>query len=218
MKQGSNVCPRESMLHNLAMTIQEWQEEGDWVLLLANMNNNVSRTTVQEFCRTANLVEAIQGMHRKAAVPTHQRGSMAIDGIFVSPSLLEQAQGRFLKFSKVTISNHRVVWLDIPAASLRLESSNHITRPAGQQLNCKDPQIVSQYNQHLNQSIQEHQLIIKIQQVYQVGTTLLSPTQIEHYNTINRIYTEAQLAAEQKCQKFHAGNIPWTLSLTQAIY
>jgi len=46
----------------------------------------------------------------------------------------------------------------------------------------------------------------------------MSPTQTEQYNTIDRIYTEAQLAAEQKCQKFHAGKIPWMSLLTQAIY
>ncbi len=54
--------------------------------------------------------------------------------------------------------------------------------------------------------------------MYQEGIALLSPTQIAQYNTIDRIYTEAQIAAERKCRKFHAGNIPWTPSLTQAIY
>jgi len=206
------------MLNDLATAIQDWQEEGDWVLLLADMNDDVSGAAIQEFCRTANLVEAIQCRHGKAAVLTHQRGSTAIDGIFVSPSLADQMTGGFLKFGKVTISDHRAVWLDIPAASIGLESSNQITRPAGRQLKCDDPQIVARYNQHLNQSIQEHQVITKIQQVYQEGITFLSPTQIAQYNTINRIYTEAQIVAEWKCQKFHAGNIPWTPSLMQAIY
>jgi len=118
----------------------------------------------------------------------------------------------------VTISDHRAVWLDVPAASFGLESSNPVTRPAGQWLKCDDPWIVTRYNLHLNQSIQEHHLITKAQQVYQVGITLMSLTQIEQYNTINRMYTDTQLAAEQKCQKFHAGKIPWTPLLTQAIY
>jgi len=61
------------MLNDLATAIQDWHEEGDRVLLLADMNEDVSRATIQEFCRTANLVEAIQCRHGKAAVPTHQR-------------------------------------------------------------------------------------------------------------------------------------------------
>jgi len=36
----------------------------------------------------------------------HQTGSKAIDGIFISKSLLEEAQGRFLAFGEDIISNH----------------------------------------------------------------------------------------------------------------
>ncbi len=42
--------------------------------------------------------------------------------------------------------------------------------------------------------------------------------QIEQYNMVDQQYVEVQLAAEQQCWKFHAGKVPWTPSLTQAIY
>jgi len=184
------------MLINLATTIQEWQDEGDRIILLADMNNDVSGSTFQEFCRTTNLVEAIHSLHGRAKVPTHQRGSTAIDGIFMSPSLLEAAHGGFLCFGKVTISDHRAVWLDVLAASFGFDCPNQVTRSAGRRLKCEDPRIVSKYNTTLNHFIQEHNLIAKIQQVYQEGINPMMARQIEQYNMVNWQYVEVQLVAE----------------------
>jgi len=131
MKRRSNLCPKKSMLTDLVTTIQEWQDKGDWIILLADMNDDVSSSTIQDFCRTTNLVEAIHGLHGRAKVPTHQRGSTAIDGIFMSPSLLEAAHGGFLCFGEVTISDHRAVWLDVLAASFGFDCPNQVTRLAG---------------------------------------------------------------------------------------
>jgi len=99
------------MLNDLAMAIREWQDDGDRIILLADMNNDISGSIIQEFCRSVHLVEAIQYLHGWASVPTHQHGSAAIDSIFLSPSLLKDTQGGFLNFGKVTISNHRACGL-----------------------------------------------------------------------------------------------------------
>ena len=118
------------MLNDLAMAIREWQDDGDRIILLADMNDDVSGSAIQEFCQSVHLVEAIQYLHGRASVPTHQRRSAAIDGIFLSPSLLKDAQGGFLSFGEVTISDHRAVWLDIPAVLLGLAGQPQVTRPA----------------------------------------------------------------------------------------
>jgi len=157
-------------------------------------------------------------LHGQAGVPMHQRGSTAIDGIFLSPSLLEDVQGGFLNFGEVTISNHRAVWLDLPAVLLGLEGQPQVTRPAGRRLKCSDPRIVSKYNTYLEHSIQDHQMVRKIQQVYETGVSALTLHQSEQYNAIDRQYVEEWAAAERQCRKFHVGKIPWMPTLTQAIY
>jgi len=196
------------MLIDLVTTIQEWQNKGDRIILLADMNNDVSGSTIQEFCCMTNLVEAIHSLHGWAKMPMHQRGSTAIDRIFMSPSLLEAAQGGFLCFGEVTISNHRVVWLDVPAASFGFDCPNQVTRPVGQRLKCKEPRNVLKYNTTLNHFIQEHNLIMKIQLVYQEGINPMMAGQIEQYTMVNWQYVEIQLAAEQQCWKLYAGKIP----------
>jgi len=46
----------------------------------------------------------------------------------------------------------------------------------------------------------------------------LTSHQLEQYNAIDRQYVEVWAAAEQQCRKFHAGKVPWTPTLTQAIH
>jgi len=56
---------------------------------------------------------------------------MAIDSIFISPQLVDRIQGGFLNFGNVMISNHHVVWIDIPAQLLGFDKTQNITKPAG---------------------------------------------------------------------------------------
>jgi len=56
---------------------------------------------------------------------------MAIDSIFISPQLADRIQGGFLNFGNVTISNHLVVWIDIPAQLLLgFDKTQDITKSA----------------------------------------------------------------------------------------
>jgi len=70
------------------------------------MNKDILSSDIKKFCQTTHLVEVIAALHGKSPIPTHQRGSKVIDGIFLSLSLLEEAQGGILDFGEAMISNH----------------------------------------------------------------------------------------------------------------
>jgi len=97
------------------------------VILLADMNDEVTSPTLAKFCRELNLVEAISTLHGKSPLPTHQSGSKAIDGIYLSRNLLRDAQGGFLAFSEVMNSDHRAVWLDIRAEKVGMVQQHKVT-------------------------------------------------------------------------------------------
>ena len=61
----------------------------------------------------------------------HQQGSKAIDGIFLSERLLEDAKGGFMKFGEATISNHWAIWLDIHEQQLGFHKHTDIKTPKG---------------------------------------------------------------------------------------
>jgi len=83
-----------------------WQEEGDDVILLADMNKEGTTPPLTKLCRACHLVEAISILHGQSPIPTHQWGQRAIDGIYILESLLHNAQGGFLSFGKVMSSDH----------------------------------------------------------------------------------------------------------------
>jgi len=56
--------------------------------------------------RILGLVEAITSLNKEKPPPTHQHGQSPINGIFVSPALLDGAQGGYLAFDKGLGSNH----------------------------------------------------------------------------------------------------------------
>jgi len=59
------------------------------------------------------LVEAISSLYGWSPIPTHQWGSKAINGIYVSKALLAYAVGGILPLGKVKKSDHQAIWLDI---------------------------------------------------------------------------------------------------------
>jgi len=52
--------------------------------------------TTQQKIRQLGLVEEITQLHCSKPPPTHQQGKVPIDGILLSPSLLEGARGGYL--------------------------------------------------------------------------------------------------------------------------
>jgi len=58
----------------------------------------------------------------------------------------------------------------------------------------------------------------QIQVLYQPGMKQMLETQIKEFNKIDQLMIQAKIEAEKKCQKFHAGEVPWTPVVMQAIY
>jgi len=120
-------CPRQKLLDDLQTEILKWQEDGDYIVLLADMNEDVISDNLMIFFKGLQLVEAISSLHGHSPIPTHQKGSKAIDGSYVSPALLEQAKGGILPLGSVTCSDHRSVWLDLQAYLIAMYQQDPVT-------------------------------------------------------------------------------------------
>jgi len=87
-RKNLDCCPRLKLLEDLKEEIHNWQEAGEQVILLADMNEEVMAPSLHKFCQDLNLVEAISMLHGRYPLPTHQSGSKAIDRIYLSRTLL----------------------------------------------------------------------------------------------------------------------------------
>jgi len=172
------------------------------------MNKDILSTDINKFCQATHLVEAIAALHGKSPIPTHQQGSKAIDDIFLSPSLLEDAQGGFLDFGEATISDHQAVWMDTPAQHFNMLQMTDITRAAGRRLKCQDPRIVSRYNQFLANVIKHKQLIQMIQEATSDTAQESQGDTDDCLEQLDQQWTLAKINAECYCRKLNTGTIP----------
>jgi len=216
--QNIDCCPHEKLLADLKAEVALWQAEGDQVIILADMNEDVNAAAIHQFCEELHLVEAISMLHGPAKKPTHQQGRRAIDGIYMSRSLLQGARGGFLQFGDVMGSNHRTVWVDIGAELVGMAHQDPITSPARRCLKCVDPRIVKKYNQELMRVIHAKGWEQRMTDLYEAAANNTWSTQhLTEYNALDKEYTHAKVAAKKGCRKFRAGQQPWTPALTQAI-
>jgi len=211
-------CPQEKLLEDLKMEVIKWQEAGEQVILLGNMNDDVNAPILQKFCQDLHLVEAILTLHGKSPHPTHQHGSKAIDGIYILRSLLQDAHGGFLAFGEVMHSDHRAVWLDIQAEAVGMIQQETISCLVCCQLKCQDPQIVTKYTKELSNTIATQDGLNKVEALYAVAqTTEWTSLHLDQYNALDNDLAQAKLKAEQCCRKLCMGCTPWTPALMQAI-
>jgi len=115
-------------------------------------------------------------------------------------------------------SNHRAMWIDIPAQHFNMLHTTDITRAAGRCLKCQDPRIVMKYNQFLANVIKHKQLIQKIEEV---TSDTAQENQEDTDNSLEQLdqqWIQAKINTECHCQKLNTGKIPWTPSLMLAIY
>jgi len=137
---------------------------------------------------------------------------------FHLPSLFEEAKGGFLHFGRVTISNHRAVWLDLLAQHFNMLQSLNITRPASRHHTCHDPQIVKKYNDYLVKVLETERRLQMIIEVHSNKTTNTNTDKQTTLENIDQQLTKAKLEALHHCCKLHTGHIPWTPALMQSIY
>ncbi len=135
-------CPRDKFLSDLKQAISKWQEDGNFIILLADMNEDILSKDLQIFCQELQLVKAISSLYRKSPIPTHQRGRNAIDGIFVSGALMKDVTGGNLPLGEVMASDHRAIWLDICAEHVKMHHHDLVQWHACQRLKCHNPRVI----------------------------------------------------------------------------
>jgi len=73
-KQGKTICPKRQILDDLHEQVEQWQSEGDMVIILADINEDVCSEPIKSKFQEMGLVEAIMAIHGNNGPNTHNRG------------------------------------------------------------------------------------------------------------------------------------------------
>jgi hypothetical protein len=104
-KHSKTGNPHQRWLEDLCSEIVEWIQQGESLIVLVDLNDNIMSGRTATRLRDIGLVERVTSFQQKT--PTHQRGSSTIDGIFTTNELVP-TDGGYVQ----SMSDHLCLWLD----------------------------------------------------------------------------------------------------------
>ena len=106
-------CPRKAWQEDLCKEIKKWKEDGDQIILFADINQNVRSPAIVEAFAEVQMRDLLAERHGPHMPFTHFDGSEPVDGVWATPGITVE-QGGMLPFGEGTPgSDHRMTWIDI---------------------------------------------------------------------------------------------------------
>ena len=168
-----HMDPTAAFWEDLAKAIVHWQNKGDQLILMGDWNEVIVSGNLTKWMNTFGLSEAITNMHGRNPPPTFQRGTDAIDGIFVS-STVKTTQAGFLGFGDIP-GDHRGIWIDVPHKSILGYKMADIPKASARRLKLDDPRIVHRYLDILDGYLAAHRVYSRTRNfiyIYEAGSPL----------------------------------------------
>ena len=198
-------CPRDAILDDVSSVIQQFQEDGHQIVVMADCNSSVSSGPIRRWANQLNLYEYIT-YHHGDSVETYNKGSTPIDGIFLSHTL-QATGGGYLPYGYIR-SDHRVLWVDLVEASVLGFNLPKVISPKARKLQYSDPKTVERWKQLYTKYILEHKLHQKAFQLEEALQLNMNEGFIAQYNSLMKERNAAIQFADNKCRKIHARGVP----------
>ena len=208
--------PIRAFWKDLANDIATWQKHGEQLILSGDWNEDVAGTNLKTWMGTFGLREAITTMHSSKPPPTFQRGSHAIDGIFVSPNIDVYRSG-YLGFGEVP-GDHRAIWIDVRQKSILGYKMADIPIARARRLKLEDPRVVKRYQTVLSDYMVAHKVYARLK-ILRKGIILgqpLTEEQAAEYEKLDSLRDTGMKKAEKQCRKLKMGGYQWSPALQTA--
>lgn len=183
-------------------------EAGEKIVLGIDANTDTRTGNFPEMLRSIGLLNIFQHKFGNDIPATYARGSLPIDGIFVSPALLDSHAG-FLPI----LCDHRILWIDVPVQVALGRSMAKLPIMKPQRLILQDPRIVQRYITILEGLLEIKEVDAKLDEVQKLFQEDNSHEAIRQFNLIDDIRTQSILIADRKCRKLKMGQVPFSPAL-----
>jgi len=157
-KQGRNTCPKQQIIDNCKAQVETWQLEGDTVIILGDINEDIQEERISTMFQHLGLSEVIITQHGTHRPNTHNHRQNPVDRIFLPNWLIQEVQSGYLAFREGIPSDHWAVWVDLPLAALGWFTTTESVPPRTRRLKCNNPCIIHRYNEALQEQLLVHQL------------------------------------------------------------
>lgn len=214
LSQHKDVCPRQKFRIDLCNLCSKWIQQGEYILLLIDCNENLSLNLDLQSHLTAeplNLVDPIRSKYPtdQPLPPTTTKGSYPIDGIFMSPEIADIVRGGWLELG-VGFSDHRILYIDVDMFKFLGKHKNSTAPHKIRRLQCRDPRTIHAFNTCLEKQYKYHNVHNKLTLLDTAITTQPTQEQLAALYRLDNINTQLIIHAEKKCRKLRMGAHPYT--------
>ena len=210
LTKNNTECPRKIFFSHLHRFISERLQSQEQLIIMGDFNYAMDSRTIASFQSSLNLHNIHKSLHNNyhANIPTHDRGSKAIDAIFATPGIVAP-KGGYLAFQQFPM-DHRAIWCDIKFSHLFGHNPPTITPPPKRRLKCEDPRVVSKFCDEYIKLIQKNDLYNKVVKLNKSITDTLTKEQQKEYELLDKQRISCALEAERKCRKFKTGGVEYS--------
>jgi Reverse transcriptase (RNA-dependent DNA polymerase) len=205
---GDSRNPRAAFWDDLIAEITPWTEGTDSIVLGMDMNDDVRDAENVKHLKALNLTEVITHKHGHDGPNTHEFGSTPIDGLFVSPGLLE-AQCGYLPF----VFDHRLLWIDLDLETTFGYEPDISPRYKPRRLQYDDRRSRDRYLNKLSDLLCRESDFAERLETFVNSTQQdvpLTKPQLRYYDDLLKEHQAAANQAEHHCRHLFTGRQAWT--------
>ena len=212
-KEKWQVDPRAAILLDPAKQIKEWAKDGDQVILMMDVNEDVRKPTIQSFLSELGMREVLHEKHGASGAPrTHLKGSIPIDGIFAMKSL-DIIAGGYAAFDqgvKSKRTDHRCLWIDVKLVDVFGHSMPGPVKFAARRVHGKDPHTFTRFNDRYKAFSLQSGLARRIFTLEKQATYTIPPHLRIEAEEISKLRYAGIRHADKKSRKLRFGGAAYT--------
>jgi hypothetical protein len=174
--------------------IRQCQDAGEQIIIGIDANEDVRTGSFSQKMKEVGLVDVCANRNGSNAPPTYARGTLPIDAIYVSVNLTNSRAGYL-----PVVSDHRVLWVDVPQRSLFGSRLALIPTRIPQRFTLHDPRVVSRYINSVSSQFQEARLLPRLLELQSQMAEQCTDQLIKTYNELDAIRLQGILRANKSC-------------------
>jgi hypothetical protein len=211
-----DVCPRSAFLIDLRRDIAQWMESGEQVMVCLDANEDNRSGEVAKTFKSLGLREVLFERHGFQAPATTDKGSLPIDGIWASRTLVIERGGYLPHGAAIPTTNHRGLWVDISHVVAYGHSLPPIIRASGRRLKLQDPRIVRRFLQKYKSLLRYYGLPERAYALERRRTYPMTDEMCKEYEDIDKLRMKCIALADKYCRKMYMGGILFSPKVNQA--
>ena len=174
LKEKDRTCPRKRMHNDLIRQLQDWKEEGYWIILSIDSNKDSYKKSLGKSIAAReglNMKEVVGTFTGKKTGETFFRWSKPIDAVCATLDII--VVGACVMPEGYGVCDHRLFVLDLLTSSLIGKPPTRIIRSGAGRLNTKIPSTKDNYTNLMENLVLMHRLTERVVDVHNASSSIV---------------------------------------------